>query len=231
MSLISDHKERTAPLTGQELAIIEDEDGLRSIPVEKLRSEVLDGLSRESADALYQPKLTGWRDLTAGVARAALGASAPNLLPFGPDGFRRELAFSVGDYVELDPFHVDHDVKPGGQALIHVHWSPNGINPQPVRWQFKISRAKGHQQAAFGVPQTLTVTQTPSGIAWQHMVAEVGEVDALILTEPDELLLVNLYRVANGGTENTDNIFGLTVDFHYQTDRDNTPNRAPDFYA
>lgn len=39
MSLISDHKERTAPLTGQELAIIEDEDGLRGI-----RTELLKGL-------------------------------------------------------------------------------------------------------------------------------------------------------------------------------------------
>lgn len=37
MSLISDHKERTAPLTGQELAIIEDEDGLRGIRTELLR--------------------------------------------------------------------------------------------------------------------------------------------------------------------------------------------------
>ena len=37
MSLISDHKERTAPLTGQELAIIEDEDGLRGIRTDLLR--------------------------------------------------------------------------------------------------------------------------------------------------------------------------------------------------
>ena len=37
MSLISDHKERTTPLTGQELAIIEDEDGLRGIRTELLR--------------------------------------------------------------------------------------------------------------------------------------------------------------------------------------------------
>ena len=35
--MISDHKERTAPLAGTELAIIEDENGLRCIAVEKLR--------------------------------------------------------------------------------------------------------------------------------------------------------------------------------------------------
>ena len=34
--MISDHKERTAPLTGTELAIIEDEDGLRSVAVSNL---------------------------------------------------------------------------------------------------------------------------------------------------------------------------------------------------
>ena len=45
MSLISDHKERTAPLTGQELAIIEDEDGLRGI-----RTELLRGLQGDKGD-------------------------------------------------------------------------------------------------------------------------------------------------------------------------------------
>ena len=231
MSMISDHKERTTPLSGTELAIIEDEDGLRGIRTELLRALANGGLSQEMADLRYQAKTDGWRDLTASVARAAPGGAAPALKAFGPDGFRRESVFAVNDYVELEPFHVDHDVKPGGVALIHVHWAVSSTNTQPVRWQFKISRAKGHQQAAFGNALTYTMTQTPTGTPWTHMVAEVAANDALILTEPDELLLVNLYRIANGGSENADDVFGLTVDFHYETDRDNTPNRAPNFYA
>ena len=38
MSLISHHKERTEALTGSELAIIEDEDGLRGIQTSLLRN-------------------------------------------------------------------------------------------------------------------------------------------------------------------------------------------------
>jgi hypothetical protein len=63
------------------------------------------------------------------------------------------------------------------------------------------------------------------------MISEVALADALTLVEPDELILVTLRRVTNGATENTDSVFGLTVDFHYEADRAATPNKAPDFYA
>jgi len=63
------------------------------------------------------------------------------------------------------------------------------------------------------------------------LVTEMPLNEALILTEPDELILVTLRRVANGATENTDTVFGLTVDFHYESDRRSTPNRSPNFYV
>jgi hypothetical protein len=53
----------------------------------------------------------------------------------------------------------------------------------------------------------------------------------ITIAEPDELILVTLERVTNGGVENADTVFGLTVDFHYQVDRLATPNRAPNFYV
>jgi len=45
-----------------------------------------------------------------------------------------------------------------------------------------------------------------------------------------EKSLVTLKRVTNGGTDNTDDVFGLMVDLHYQSDRDATRNKVPDFY-
>jgi hypothetical protein len=63
------------------------------------------------------------------------------------------------------------------------------------------------------------------------MVAEVAVADALTLTEPDELILVTLKRITNGGTDNPDTVFGLMVDFHYESDRDTTPLKAPGFYG
>ena len=59
----------------------------------------------------------------------------------------------------------------------------------------------------------------------------MADADALILVEPDELILVTLRRVTNGGTNNTDKVYALTVDFHYEADREVTPNKAPNFYV
>lgn len=173
----------------------------------------------------------GWADLVATVSSARVPpASAPVLDNFGPSGNRTEYRFAVNDYIFIKPFHVNHDVRPGGQAYLHVHWSTNGTNVQPVKWQFEIMRAKGHGQEAFAAPTTITVTQTPSGTAWQHMIAEVDDADALTLYEPDELIMVTLKRITNGGTDNTDQVFAVEVDFHYQRDRFFTPQKAPNFY-
>jgi hypothetical protein len=150
---------------------------------------------------------------------------------FGVSGLREEFVFDVGDYVFCQAFHVNHDVKPGGKAYCHVHWATNGTNTNTVKWEFQISRALGHNQANFGAPTSYYVTQAAAGTAWRHMVAEVADADALILVEPDELILVTLRRVTNGGTNNTDKVYALTVDFHYEADREVTPNKAPNFYV
>ena len=175
---------------------------------------------------------SGWKDLVAPLTAAGVSvANTPAMTAFGPSGLREEYAFDVGDYVFCQAFHVNHDIKPGGLAYVHVHWSTNGTSTASVKWELQISRALGHQQANFGAPTSVYVTQAGAGSAWRHMVAEVSVGDALTLTEPDELILVTLRRVTNGGTDNTDTVFGLTVDFHYEADRDSTPNKAPNFYT
>jgi len=177
---------------------------------------------------------TGWKDLTAPIFAAPGGVSAPLLTNFGAAGTlqRQEYAFAVGDYVWLAPFHVNHDLKVGGYGYVHVHWSTSGVSVQPVRWELHMQRALGHNQANFSAPTLLaTITATPHGTAWRHMVSEVGDADRLTLTEPDELILLTLRRVTNGGTENTDSVFGLMVDFHYESNRDTSPLKAPPFYT
>jgi hypothetical protein len=174
----------------------------------------------------------GWKDLLSSMSNVGVpDADAPSYEAFGPSGLRRELAFDVGDYAYSKPFHVGHDIKVGGLLIPHVHWSTSGASTLPVKWEFQISRAIGHQQAYFTAEISLFATQAGWGGAWRHMIAEVPEAQALHLIEPDELLLLTLRRVPNGGTENPDRVFGLLVDFHYEADRDATPNRAPNFYA
>ena len=176
----------------------------------------------------------GWSDMLAPLTASGVpSANAPTMTPFGPTSTpqREEYAFATGNYLFCQAFHVNHDIKPNGQAFVHVHWSTSGTSTAAVKWELTITRALGHNQANFGTPVVKTVTQAAHGTAWRHMVAEVAVGDALTLTEPDELILVTLRRVTNGGTDNSDTVFGLTVDFHYERDRDATPNKAPNFYA
>lgn len=176
----------------------------------------------------------GWKDLVAPMTAAGVPAlNAPAMTAFGPAHTpqREELVFELNDFCFCQAFHVGHDIMPGGLAYVHCHWSTDGTSTATVKWEFNIQRALGHNQANFAAPTVVTVEQAAQGTAWRHMIAEVSIGDALTLTEPDELILVTLRRITNGGTNNTDAVYGLTVDFHYQADRDTTPNKAPDFYT
>lgn len=175
---------------------------------------------------------TGWKDNVMPLSIAGIAASnRPALVGFGPSGVREEMAFDVNDYAFVGALHINHDIKINGDAYVHVHWSTDGTNTNTVKWEFEILRALGHQQAAFGAPVTISVEQAPTGTAWTHMIAEIAEGNKLTLTEPDELILITLRRVTNGGTDNTDTVYGLTVDMHYESNRDSTLNKAPDFYV
>jgi hypothetical protein len=164
------------------------------------------------------------------LVAAAVGGGTPALANFGPSasGAIKQLAFGVGDSVYIGG-HVDHDYLPGSLAYPHVHWATNGTNVQPVRWQMTMTLAKGHNQEAFTTDLIVNVEEAGSGIAWQHMVTE--DTGGLSLLEPDTLVLMELERITNGGTDNADTVFGLFVDFHYQTQQAATPNRLPNFYA
>lgn len=183
--------------------------------------------------ALRQMDEKGWKDLTSAVSGARVPpANAPTATAFGgahtPQ--RLEYAFSVNDYIFLEPFHVNHDIL-NAPAYLHVHWSTDGTDTGNVQWECTILRALGHDQANFGTTTVKTVEQAAVGTAWRHMIAEVGDADAITFTEPDELILVTLRRIAASTDENTDTVFGLTVDFHYYSDREHTPQKAPDFYS
>jgi len=180
-----------------------------------------------------------YRDLTSAVSSAKVPtAKYPTSEDFGPTHTpqRQELKFAVDDYVFMEPFHINHDIKPlGSKAFIHVHWSTNGTDNGKVQWECTILRALGHNQDVAeghfgGTPVVKTVEQRASGTAWQHMIAEVPDGEEITLTEPDEIIFVTLRRIAASTDECTADVFGLTVGFHYEADRVGTPQRAPNFY-
>ena len=174
----------------------------------------------------------GWKDLTSAVASAKLPpATSPTWTNFGPTNTPQfqQLVFAVNDYVTMEPFHVNHDIVPVNcQAYIHVHWATDGTDTGNVKWELSITRALGHQQAGFGAVTKIEIEAAHMGTQWGHNVTETST--PIILTEPDELILVMLRRVAASSDENTDAVYGLTVDFHYSSDRADTPFRSPGFY-
>ncbi len=177
----------------------------------------------------------GWKDLISPlVVEGVPSENLPIFAPFGSSGLRRELKFEVGDYAFVKAFHINHDMKIGGKFYPHIHWSTDGTDTNSVKWEFQVSRAKGHDQAYFSAETSYFVEQLPNSItsgAWRHYVAEISDEDALDLDEPDEMVLIVVRRVSNDATDNADSVFGITVDLHYEADRDSTPNKSPNFYS
>lgn len=176
----------------------------------------------------------GWKDLTSHLTIEGVPALLhPEYAAFGPSGLRQQLAFEIDDYANCSVFHMNHDMKVGGKAHVHIHWSTDGVDENSVKWEFQVSQALGHDQDFFPAATSMFVEQVPNQVApgaWRHYVAEVGESDAFTMVEPDAIAMVTVRRVTNGAVDNTDTVFGLTVDFHYESDRDSTPNKAPNFY-
>jgi hypothetical protein len=206
---------------------------LRQVKGSELTTEELDG----NFSDLDLRTAAGWKDYTTAFSSQRVPAqNAPTWAPFNPGAWPEgvvveELSFAVGNYLPLEHFHINHDVAPGGVALFHCHWTTNSTNTGNVKWAFIFTRARGHQQEAFSTPTVVYVEQAAVGTPYWHMTAEINLTDAITLIEPDELIKVVVKRVAASSNENTDTVFGLTADIHYESDRDATPNRSPDFYA
>lgn len=175
----------------------------------------------------------GWRDMVGQLREfRAAGAGVPTWTQVGTTGFYAYV-FELNDSIQVD-YHIDHDYAPGTAIYLHTHWFADGTNAQPVKWQMSSVFAKGHQQAIFDFsnPVVDTVTQTPTGTAFTHMIAELADPGLTEFDfEVDGVLTVVYKRITNGGTDNTDNIFLRTADCHYRTDRTATKNKAPNFYT
>lgn len=170
----------------------------------------------------------GWKDLRMALVASAAGGGTPTLTAFGPTGTIKQLAFSVNDSVYVAA-HIDHDILPGSIMYPHMHWTTNGVSTNTVKWQITYTTAAGHNQANFPADTVVTVEEAAAGTAWRHMVTE--DPTGFAALEVDSLIVAEIKRITNGGTENTDTVFGLFADLHYQVLGFATPNRVPNFYT
>ena len=170
-----------------------------------------------------------WRDILGQITTRGVGSTDPSWTQIGSGPFYGYV-FAIND-VACVPFHIPHDFSRNSDVYFHTHWISDGTQANSVKWEYYYSYAKGFNQEAFDPVGTQVFSEeAASGTAYQHMVTESDAVSIAGLDEPDGIIYIRLKRVTNGGTDNTDNIFVLLTDLHYQTTNSATPGKAPDFY-
>ena len=201
----------------------EDDDALR---YSKTESGLL--VPRRVLDS--EPK---WADLTAPInPDSGVGVSTPSWEAFRGDFSAMLFLANKSQSVQV-AFHINHDYALGTEIFPHVHWT-NKVPGETgtVRWGVDLLVAQGHQQDNFnGVIDTIYIEQAGVGGTLDHMVAEssVGFYDPRL--EPDTLVYCRIFRDSGHPNDTAGNVYGLTIDMHYQLDDVGTPSRSPDFYA
>ena len=171
----------------------------------------------------------GWRDNIQPFVKGAAGVAAPTLTTLANGA--RLYAFANADSVHVE-FHIDHDIVQNSTCYPHVHFISSAAMTagQTVIWEFIYVKAKGHSQGQsfLAARTTLKLTYVADGteIAGEHIVLE--HPTGFTLVEPDEIILAEYKKTGgtHGGT-----IYGIMGDLHYQSDREVTVNKAPNFYA
>lgn len=177
----------------------------------------------------YHIPPTGFRDILGDIIVKGVGSADPKWRQINSSVFYA-YKFDVNDECWMS-FHIPHDFIRGSDFFIHTHWLPNGTNVNPVKWQNTYMHAKGHNQEDYDVAGTIITSQdTPAGSAYRHYVSETDAINVAGV-EPDSVVYVHIKRITNGATDNTDDIFVLTNDIHYESNNIATLNRSPDFYS
>lgn len=169
----------------------------------------------------------GWRDMRMIVSGAASGSGTPTPTAFGPSGNIKQTAFGVGDSVYLT-VPVDHDAWVGAMAYPRICWSTNGVSVNSVKWEMRYIYAAGYNTANFGADVLITFEEAAAGTAWRHMTTQNT---GFVLPQINSMVICELKRVTNGGSENADTVFGLYLGIHYPTSQLATKNRTPNFFT
>jgi len=172
----------------------------------------------------------GWRDMVGDLIARGVGPTNPTWAQMAASPFWG-YDFGLNDQIWVD-FHIRHDYTPASDIYLHAHWTTDGVDVNPVRWEFTWSYAKGHNQGNFNVAGTVvTVEQATNGTAWRHMISEIAVPISSVDFEVDGIIMCRIRRVTNGAVDNADAVFLRLADCHYQANTFATKNRAPNFYT
>jgi|GEM_PF-3787388 len=149
--------------------------------------------------------------------------------------------FTTGEHLPA-PYHQNHDVALGTKSYPHLHFLSDTVEAvgTTVVWRFGYVNAKGRTKNEAGAVvqgESLTVplinmdisyTYDGAEVAGEHIIVECTDLQAFDAGEPDTYTLADitlLNTTANG------KIFGIGTDLHYQSNRENTPYKSPNFFV
>jgi len=178
---------------------------------------------------------TGWKDNIIPFERVKTGelVNSPLWVDTG-NGLYGYMFSDEEDNEIFADFHINHDYKENSPIFPHIHWIPLSTSTGNVRWEISYVIAKGHQQnESLTEPlSTIILDVNGKGVVGEHFVTEVTELQTFTCSEADIVVRVRVRRL---GTDAADTFYGgvvgLMIDFHYQSDKDFTYNKAPNFYT
>ena len=136
-------------------------------------------------------------------------------------------------------FHIPHIWKPGTMMYPHVHFTILSSAAGTVRWGFEYIFARTQRSDAFTQYPATTVTiylvqVIAANSERTHFVVEAPQGQGIPGTnlEVDGMVLARVFRDgAHANDTFEQDVFGITVDLHTETDRYSTPFRFPPFYT
>jgi len=143
------------------------------------------------------------------VASMVEGGTAPTLAAFGPDGTVQCYDFSVNDFM-YGSIVVPSDALSNADGVFSVDWTTDGTDTENVKWEIIYTIAQPGE--AFGSEVTLEIESAGPGVAWE-LVSD--DSSAQTLPEPSSVISFRLRRITNGGTDNADAVFGLSLNLSY----------------
>ena len=160
-----------------------------------------------------------WDDLRVAGSSVGIGASAPELVSFGPSGNLLVRGFDGANTLEQVYFEIQmpHSWKMGSFISPHVHWSPTTTASGGVVWFLEYSWA--NINGTFGAPVTISGLQSATNEQWKHKLCGLPDIDGSSISGVSSMIVCRLYRSPTVPEDNyPDDVGLLEFDIHYQID-------------
>lgn len=179
----------------------------------------------------------GWKDILASFASGkTAGANVPAWSQVRDGLYGYEFTATQLKEVWVN-FHIGHDYAPGTDLFPHVHFVPLTDEVEgTVRWGVEYAYAD-RDTGVFGATTTIYIEQVVTANSqYVHIVSECLDEDRINgagdAVSVDGVLMCRYFRDgAHANDTYAGSVVGIFADLHYQSDRDTTLNKAPDFYA